>query len=205
MRIMEAVVTDGTAKGAQIEGYSVAGKTGTAHKVVNRAYSRTDYNVSFVGFVPSTNPRFTIAVVVDTPRKQPAYGGVVAVPIFKRIAEAALRHLAVPPAVMDGPPILVARAGEERHERPTAGPIERPEVVTLDRSDDRSGFPDLRGSSARDAVRVLSRLGLKPVLHGEGVVVSQRPAAGAEVESGLTATLWLRRQHPVETSDAATP
>ncbi len=206
-RIMEAVVARGTAKGAQLEGYPVAGKTGTAHKVVNRAYSRTDYNVSFVGFVPSTNPVFTIAVVIDTPRKQPAYGGVVAVPVFKRIAEAALRHRGVPPAVQFGPPILVARAGDEApRERQTAGPVDRP-VVTMAGSADasRSGFPDLSGMSARDAVRELSRLGVKPVLNGEGIVVSQRPAPGAPVDTAVTATLWLRRAQPVGTADAGAP
>jgi cell division protein FtsI (penicillin-binding protein 3) len=208
-RIMEAVVTRGTGKSAQVEGYTVAGKTGTAHKVVNRAYSRTDYNVSFVGFVPSTNPVFTIAVVVDTPRKQSAYGGVVAAPIFKRIAEAALRHRAVPPAVQGGPPILVARrhAGDEPRERPTAGPVDRPAIVTMGGAADPSpsGFPDLTGMSARDAVRMLSQLGLKPVLHGAGLVVSQRPTAGAPLDSGVTATLWLRRQQAVGTAGATTP
>ena len=54
---MEAVVERGTAKAAQIEGYTVAGKTGTAAKVVNGRYSDSDYNTSFVGFVPSRKPR----------------------------------------------------------------------------------------------------------------------------------------------------
>jgi cell division protein FtsI (penicillin-binding protein 3) len=202
-RIMEAVVTDGTGKNAQLGSYNVAGKTGTAQKVVDRAYSRTDYNVSFVGFVPSTSPVFTIAVVVDTPREGSAYGSVVAAPIFRKIAEAALLHRGVPPSVQAGPPILVARAGgEEPREQQAAGPAERPAIVAMGGPSDpsRRGLPDLTGMSARDAVRVLSRLGLKPVLHGEGLVVNQRPAAGADVASGATATLWLRRQRPVGTA-----
>ena len=90
---MEGVVERGTGKRAQIAGYTVAGKTGTAKKLVNGSYSgHSDYNVSFVGFVPSRKPAFTIVVVVDSPTDGVGYGGAVAAPIFKRIAEAALRH-----------------------------------------------------------------------------------------------------------------
>ena len=66
--MMEGVVERGTAKRARIAGYTIAGKTGTAAKVVNGRYSRSDYNVSFVGFVPSRAPLFTIIVVLDSPR-----------------------------------------------------------------------------------------------------------------------------------------
>ena len=74
--IMEQVVADGTAKSAQVPGYTVAGKTGTASKIVNERYSQTDYHASFVGFVPSREPAFTILVVIDTPRAGSHYGGV---------------------------------------------------------------------------------------------------------------------------------
>ena len=90
--IMEAVVARGTGKSAQIAGYTIAGKTGTAQKVVNGRYSNSDYNVSFVGFVPSRKPQFTIVVVVDSPHAVPPYGGTVAAPIFQKIGNAALRH-----------------------------------------------------------------------------------------------------------------
>src|SRR5262249_22807843 len=82
--IMERVVTNGTAKGrANIDGFSVAGKTGTAQKVEDGGYSKRDYNVSFVGFVPSRKPAFAIVVMVDSPctrgPKAPCspYGGVI--------------------------------------------------------------------------------------------------------------------------------
>jgi hypothetical protein len=77
--IMEGVVDRGTAKTAQVEGFTIAGKTGTAAKVIpGHGYSTTDYNVSFVGFVPSRNPQFTILVVIDSPHKVSPYGGTVA-------------------------------------------------------------------------------------------------------------------------------
>ena len=68
-------------------GYTVAGKTGTAKKLLNGSYrGHSDYNVSFVGFVPSRKPVFAIVVVVDSPHKVSPYGGVVAAPIFQKIA-----------------------------------------------------------------------------------------------------------------------
>ena len=74
----------------------------------NGRYSDTDYNASFVGFVPSRRPAFTILVVIDTPRAGTHYGGAVAAPIFKRIAEAALQQLGVPPTINPAPPVIVA-------------------------------------------------------------------------------------------------
>ena len=69
--MLEAVVSKGTAKVAQMDGYTVAGKTGTAKKLVNGSYrGHSDYNASFVGFVPSRTPRFTIVVVVDSPHQR---------------------------------------------------------------------------------------------------------------------------------------
>ena len=73
--------------------------------MVNGAYSHSDYNVSFVGFVPSREPVFTIVVVVDSPKKVSAYGGVVAAPVFQRIADAALRLQGVPPSINPAPPV----------------------------------------------------------------------------------------------------
>ena len=109
-QIMEAVVERGTAKSfAQIEGYTVAGKTGTASKLVNRQYSKSDYNASFVGFVPSRTPAVVIVVVIDSPHAKGYYGAVVSAPVFKRIADATLRHLGIGPNVNPPPPVIVAR------------------------------------------------------------------------------------------------
>ena len=91
-------------------GYTIAGKTGTASKLVNGRYSQTDYHASFVGFVPSRQPAFTILVVVDAPHAGSHYGGSVAAPIFQRIADAALRHAGVAPTINPLPPVLVQAA-----------------------------------------------------------------------------------------------
>ena len=106
------VVTErGTGKLARMPSYTVAGKTGTADKIVNGRYVGSMQNVSFLGFVPSRNPALTMIVMIDTPRVGSDTGGVVAAPIFKRIAEAALRLLGVPPNI--NPPAADCRCAPQ--------------------------------------------------------------------------------------------
>lgn len=88
----------GTAPKAAVEGYEVAGKTGTAQKVVDGQYSYNKYVASFIGFVPADDPAFVLLVVADEPSKGGYYGGTVAAPAFSRIAEQTLRYLQVAPA-----------------------------------------------------------------------------------------------------------
>ena len=94
--MMEVVVEDGTAKRAQVPGYRVAGKTGTA-KAAAGGYSDTDRIGSFVGLIPADNPRLAIAISVDTPTEGYAYGGVVAAPAFAEIAAESMRILGIAP------------------------------------------------------------------------------------------------------------
>ena len=186
--IMEDVVTIGTAKGfAQVEGFTVAGKTGTAQKLVGGAYSHSDYNVSFTGFVPSRMPVFALVVVVDTPRNGYYFGASVAGPIFRRIADAALRHVGVAPTVFPAPPVLV----ESRHVSPAAGP-RGATVITVDDSGTRA-MPDLMGLGAREALRRIARLGVTAKLQGTGLVVAQYPEAGQTLAVGGACTLMLDR------------
>ncbi len=86
----------GTAHEAQVEGYTLAGKTGTAEKAIKGGYSKTDFVASFIGYAPAEDPRLLVAVMVDTPRGD-IYGGTVAAPAFERIVEFALPYLKIPP------------------------------------------------------------------------------------------------------------
>jgi cell division protein FtsI (penicillin-binding protein 3) len=96
-RMLEGVLgPGGTAQEAQVEGYRLAGKTGTAEKAENGGYSKTDFVASFIGYAPARNPRLLVAVMVDEPRGE-IYGGVVAAPAFERIVEFALPYLKIPP------------------------------------------------------------------------------------------------------------
>ena len=183
---------DGTAKNARLVSYTVAGKTGTADKLVNGRYSPYQQNVSFVGFVPSRNPVLTVIVMVDSPRVGGDTGGAIAAPIFKRIADASLRHLGVSPTINAAPPVIVARQDREPV-APTAAAIMRPAVVALP-SNAETGVPDLTGMSAREALRELARLGLSVRMQGTGVVIQQHPPAGSPLEPGATCTLVLNRR-----------
>lgn len=96
--MLESVVSpEGTASKAQVAGYRVGGKTGTAQKVIDGRYSQSRYVGSFVGIAPMSNPRFIIAVMVDDPRGGVHQGGNVAAPTFAALAENALRAANVPP------------------------------------------------------------------------------------------------------------
>ena len=190
--IMEAVVERGTARAAKIPGYDVAGKTGTAEKLIDGHYSNVDHNASFVGFVPSRQPVLTILVMIDTPRGDVYTGGAVAAPVFQRIADAALRHLAVPHTVNPTTPFLVA----PRLAGPLAQTRIQPPAVLVPGAEVTEGhglMPDLRGMSAREAVGALGSLGLVTRMEGVGFVNEHVPGPGAAVDRGMTATIWLER------------
>jgi len=94
--LMQNVVAEGTGELAAVEGYKVAGKTGTAQKPDRGGYSTSRYVASFVGFVPASAPRLVIMVMVDEP-KGAIWGGVVAAPAFQQIARFGLQYLEIPP------------------------------------------------------------------------------------------------------------
>ena len=193
--IMEAVVERGTAKSfAQMEGYTVAGKTGTASKLVNGRYSKSDYNASFVGFVPSRNPAITIVVVIDSPHAHGFYGATVSAPVFKRIAEAALRHLGVGPTLNAPPPVIVARYESQAQDMgavPAAVPVTPPRAAEINAT---GQMPDLRGLSAREALRTLTHIGLTARISGSGFVIDQSPEAGSLLVRGDACVLKLGRR-----------
>ena len=205
--MLEEVTLNGTAKAAQLNGYTAAGKTGTAQKIdpKTRAYSQTKFIGSFVGFAPATNPAVVIIVVIDEPVGG-YHGGEVAAPVFREIAEQILPGLNVAPdtELKAPPPGLLAqtpqaeeslarvREAQERERRARAATL--PLVA-----DNRAGtsqvvytvatkravvMPDLRGRSVRDAARVCAQLGLQLEAQGEGRAVRQSPRAGTEVENG---------------------
>lgn len=193
--IMEGVVARGTGTQAQIPGYTIAGKTGTAHKLENGHYSASDYNASFVGFLPSRNPAVTIIVVIDSPHGTHGYfGGSVAAPAFKRVAETTMRYLGIgpdltPPPVVFTQPRTVQRASV----LPSAG--DRVTIVRTATSQPGGPgvVPDLIGLSAREAIRVLARIGITPRLTGDGIVIQQDPPPGTAVDPGKACSLALGR------------
>ncbi len=118
VRKMLEMVTQpgGTATRAQVAGFRVAGKTGTAHKLMGATYASDRYVSSFVGFAPASNPRLVIAVMLDEPGGKSYYGGEVAAPVFSNVMAGALRLLGIAPdAALDNviPPDSVPVVREE--------------------------------------------------------------------------------------------
>jgi cell division protein FtsI (penicillin-binding protein 3) len=216
--MLEAVTLNGTAKRAQLEGYSAAGKTGTAQKIdpATKAYSRSKFVGSFVGFAPVDNPSVVIIVVVDEP-KGSYHGGDVAAPVFREIAEQILPEMEVAPDTELKPtpgsgyvarninPEAAAREREQREvqieeqratlpqastdsARPEGG-----EIIMAVATRNGVVMPDLQGSSVRDAMRVCAQLGLQLEARGDGRAVRQNPSPGSELIRGQTVRIDFGR------------
>jgi cell division protein FtsI (penicillin-binding protein 3)/stage V sporulation protein D (sporulation-specific penicillin-binding protein) len=113
--MLEGVASkEGTAPMAAIPNFEVAGKTGTAQKLINGRYSNRNHVGSFVGFFPATRPRVVISVIVDdakVPNGRVAYGSTVAAPSFKHIAEQLIQYMDIKPVFEPGSNMLVMEGG----------------------------------------------------------------------------------------------
>jgi cell division protein FtsI (penicillin-binding protein 3) len=195
-RWLVGVVEDprGTGKRARLDGWRAAGKTGTAQKAdpVSGGYSEDRRFSSFVGFAPADAPRVTIGVFIDEPKGE-VYGGEVAAPAFREVAEYAMKMLGVPPSR------AVAAAPEPAGPAEPEGPAEAegpPPVAQADRRSVRPAgagvaVPSLAGLPARLAIRLLEEADLAAELAGSGKVISQVPAAGKVVARGTRVRMRL--------------
>jgi len=172
--MLSQVTTEGgTGAMANIEGFEVAGKTGTAQKAdpVHGGYSNKRVG-SFVGFVPANNPRLVALVLIDEPEGS-VYGGVVAAPVFRNIAQGALRRMMVAPQKTEALPVAANIAQGEL-------PLRR--IVKLSSAsapaDNDTQVPDFIGLSMREALEKAQLSKIKVKLQGNGYVVKQLPAAG---------------------------
>src|SRR5215470_5180927 len=210
-RLMEGVILNGTGPLAHLDGWTAAGKTGSAQKIdpATGRYSRTQLIASFTGFAPISNPAVTILVSLDSPVGQ-REGGQVAAPVFKRIAEQVLPYLDVPRDVPLGPRLLQAayRGAKASNSaalgdftptdftgQPDQPPAEfadttakegmslLPVTVAVDEGGDIE-VPDLIGKTMREVTEACLRLGLDPVLVGSGLATNQKPAAQSKLRRG---------------------
>jgi cell division protein FtsI (penicillin-binding protein 3) len=178
----------GTAIEAAVDGYLVAGKTGTAQKAdyVHGGYAKDKWLASFIGFAPAERPAVVISVVIDEPVIA-HYGGTVAGPVFRRIAEVTLRHMGIAPA---GRQAVLAKKKEQRIAVAEAEPA--PEKEAVDKGE--SAVPDVRSLPLRQAVIALHAESLVGQVQGSGVVVSQEPAPGKAVPHGSVVQVQLERR-----------
>jgi len=191
-RMMTEVVQLGTGARALPEGYTSAGKTGTAQKIdpATGGYSRRDYVASFVGFAPADSPQFTILVVLDSPRGR-YHGGDIAAPVFKRIAEQILAYRNVPAMVPGKPPIAKASLTEPSP-APPADFFEERDPTAILSLESTVLAPDLLGKTVRHVTE--ESLGKKWAVHpvGNGIAYQQFPPPGAPLPEGRKITVWFR-------------
>ncbi len=195
-RMMEAVVLEGTGRRAKLDGYTSGGKTGSAQifDFASRRYIKK-YNASFVGFAPVGDPAVVVAVTLNGASE---YGGVVAAPVFREVAQAALRILGVAPDVPDDEPlpplppeelvdVAIADLGAPPDapapaaQRPASPYVLGPTV------------PDFYGKTMRAVVVETSRLGLEVELSGAGVARAQYPPPGAVLPVGERVRIQFER------------
>lgn len=162
---LEQVVADqtiGTGRNAYIEGYRVAGKTGTARKVVNGEYSKSKDVVSFIGFAPVNNPKIAMLIVIDQPDGSNIGGGTAAAPVFKKIVSQTLQYMGVPKDTV-----------KTTDKKSKTTPVVQAKA------------PDLSGKTAKQARSQLLNAGIAYETLGQGEnVIRQYPVAGAAMNPG---------------------
>ncbi|MBI2816129.1 MAG: penicillin-binding protein [Acidobacteria bacterium] len=204
-KMLTMVVTSGTAKTAQLNGYTAAGKTGTAQKIDPRTgtYSKRDYVASYVGFAPAESPMFTILVAVDSPRGK-IYGGEVAAPVFKRIAEQILAYRNVPPSLPVKPALRQAAWTGQRQPAPADFAAELPssdwnDAEALDGSgaamlsiDSGVAAPNFISKTARSVAGESQLQGVPVRLIGSGLAYHQSPEPGSLLRVDQKITVWFK-------------
>ena len=199
-RWLVGVVEDakGTGKKARLEGWRVAGKTGTAQKVdpLTGSYSADRRFSSFVGFAPAEAPRVVVGIFVDEPKGDARFGGEVAAPAFREVVEYAMKTLGVPPArtaVAAAPPAPAAdaRAADDEEDEDEPPPVEATGRRVAIASGGAVTVPSLAGLPARAAIRRLEDSDLSAEIAGSGRVVSQSPPAGRAVGRGTRVRMTL--------------
>jgi cell division protein FtsI (penicillin-binding protein 3) len=194
LAIMETVTQPGgTAREAAPPGFTVAGKTGTAQRLVGRAYSHSKFNSWFVGLIPADHPVLAIAVVVEEP-KGAIYGGVVAGPIFRAIAAQSMRILGYypkePPKDKNQPVLAGLLATPAAAATAPAGKFTLPKLEIP--SGPLTVMPDLQGYTIRQALTLLSHAGLHCRFEGSGLAISQEPAPGTAISPGATCVVQFK-------------
>ncbi|MDA8428649.1 MAG: penicillin-binding protein [Geobacteraceae bacterium] len=192
-RMMETVTASGgTGTNAVVEGFKVAGKTGTAQKAdpVTHRYG-AKRTASFIGFIPADKPRLTILVVVDEP-KTSQYGGVVAAPAFRAIANNTLAYLKVAP---DAALIKQHKPAEAKSGPAAVSPQAQQESIP--EGDPLAGsaqgavvMPDFRGMSMRRVLQVMEKRNINIRLLGSGRAVEQSPTPGHAIRS--SDEVWVK-------------
>jgi len=205
--LLEGVVERGTATNVRNDIYKIAGKTGTALVAdKNKGYENEVYNSSFVGYFPADDPQYSCIVVINAPKKGYYYGGSVAAPVFKEVADKVYAmHLDVPVKVAS-PGELAATPGmfignhedisgiceyldipidtSSSHTNWVVTQCHGEHIKFLPRYEKDGIVPNVKGMGARDAIYLLEKLGLKTKIYGRGIIIDQSIKPGTKIVRG---------------------
>jgi cell division protein FtsI (penicillin-binding protein 3) len=187
-KMMETVTGEGgTGTKAALEGFRVAGKTGTAQKVdpVTHAYSPSKRIGSFVGFVPADKPKLTIAVIIDEPQGV-KYGGIVAAPAFRGIAQNSLAYLKIQPNV----PTTASTRPVDAKPSPPPAVESLSDGAIPDVPAEGEIMPNFKGMSMRRVLQVMEKRGINIRLIGSGRAAEQSPPPGNKIRG--TGEVWIK-------------
>ena len=202
-KLMESALQDGgTAINARVEGYNIAGKTGTSQKSDGKkGYSTENYWTSFVGFLPSDDPKFLIYAAFDSPKGDANTGGRTAAPLFAEIAKLCLRNeepFAPSTLPTDETPINpatnpVLRELAQNAEAQAAIVAQQNEDALVEEVNVDGLVPNLVGEHLREAVEKVSNVGLEIKVRGQGHYIDQQfPPAGSMLKKNRQIVLYLK-------------
>ena len=180
--LLGGVVKNGTGKKAYSELISIGGKTGTSQKLVDGSYSKQHYNSSFVGFFPVENPKVVCLILLNSP-DQGKYGGLVAAPIFKYVAERIVQNdyeefqEYINPDLMKNIKFAEDNSVNDYQSKTQIKPINVKEV----KLSANNKMPDLINCQVKDAIYALTKLGVKYKIKGTGIITSQSIAPGQKL------------------------
>lgn len=182
----------GTGEKAQLFGYSAAGKTGTAQKVdpFTGKYSKDRFVSSFMGFAPVEEPKVAIFILIDEPKER-VYGGVVAAPLFREIAQRVLNYWQIP---HENPPTSPFKKGGLQRGTPEIPPLVKGEFrgFSGEMKEDGLILPDLTGLTIAQVLKLMRNWHIEVKIFGSGRVVNQIPQPGQYLKRGDECQVWLQ-------------
>ena len=168
--MLSHTVENGSAKSAAIDGWNVAGKTGTSKKLIDGQYSEKEFISSFVGYFPYENPQLLCLIIIDSPdvSRNLHWGGISAAPVFKSVMD---RIINIDKS------ITISRSKNQRVKNEPIL-IQKNYKIKIEYVE----MPNLIGKTVRDAFSDLKKVGIKPQISGRGLIVSQSIEAGTKIE-----------------------
>lgn len=183
--MMEQVVSDGGGKTARIQGYKIAGKTGTAEKLSeNGGYAAGVYIASFVGFVPSDSPQYAMLIMLDSPQGA-FYGSQVSAPVFRDTLQQILVAQGIQPSTTTGLPSLDTLKRPENYKQID----QMPQMQIM--PDGKAKIPNFAGLNIRQVAELIQQGRLVLIPHGSGIAKKQSVPPGTILGPGALVEVWF--------------